>query len=377
MVAVSKPATSCDLKITGVKAFRLRLPFKSAVAYKSVKQSAGEYVLLRLTLDNGLQGFAETNCRLEQSGEDAVSLAYQLETFFAPRLLGADPLGRLAIMERLNAVRDCRAAKNLIDIALWDLCGRILVQPVWRLLGGAAPGPMPLSWIAHGNTVDGQIAEARKMRDTRGYRGLKLKTWRRSREDLRMIEGVRSAVGDEVVIYIDCNGSYAESEARAVLPSVVDFGVRFIEEPCDFTDIRRQADLAGRLPVPLLGDQCCESLFEAHAHLQARSIGGVSIKMRRTGLTESLKIINLCEASGVPALIGTDSESRLAAMPRAHLHAAIPWLQGLPAETHFFDKLEDDVFRGDFKFRDGTLTPNDAPGFGADIDEAKLAKYAF
>ncbi len=370
-------ARESDLKIAKVEAVRLRLPFKSAVSYKSVKQAVGEYVLVRLTLGGGLQGVAETNCRQEQSGEDAVSLAYQVEAFFGPRLIGRDPLGHLSILHDINACKACPAAKSLIDIALWDLRGKVLGQPVWRLLGGEKAKPMPLTWIAHGNSVEGQIAEARKMRETRGYRGLKLKTWRRSREDLRMIEGVRKAVGDDVFLTIDCNGTYAESEARAILSRAVDFDVRFIEEPCDFKDIARQADMAMALPIPMLGDQCCETLADVNAHLRARSIGGVSVKMRRTGVTQSLKIISLCEAANVPALIGTDSESRLAAMPRAHLHAAIPHLADLPAETHFYDKLDDDVFMGDFKFADGALTPSDAPGFGAEIDEDKLRKYAF
>ncbi len=369
--------TASDLKIGKVEAFRLRLPYKGEVSFKSLKQSVGEYALLRLSLDNGVTGLAETICRPEQSGEDATSIAYEIEHFLKPLLIGADPLAHLAVLERLKKIRACAASKNLVDIALWDLRGKILGQPVWRLLGGGEPKPAPLTWIAHGNSVEGQINEAKKMRDTRGYRGMKLKTWRRSREDLRMIEGVRKAVGDDVFIYIDCNGTYAETEARAILPRAADYNVAFIEEPCNFADPARQAAMAAVLPIALLGDQCCESLAAVNMHLRLQSVGAVSVKLRRTGFTESLKIIALCEAAGVPALIGTDSESRLAAMPRIHMRAAIPHLDPLPMETHFFDKLGDDVFAGDFKFAEGTLTPCDAPGFGAEIDEGKLQKYAF
>ena len=215
------------------------------------------------------------------------------------------------------------------------------------------------------------------MRDTRGYRGMKLKTWRRSREDLRMIEGVRKATGDAMFIYIDCNGTYSETQARNILPAAAAYNVAFIEEPCDFPDPARQVAMAAALPIAMLGDQCCESLAAVNMHLRLRSIGAVSVKLRRTGFTQSLKIISLCEAAGVPALIGTDSESRLAAMARIHLRTAIPHLNPLPMETHVFDTLGDDVFRGDFRFADGTLTANAAPGFGAEVDEAKLGKYAF
>jgi L-alanine-DL-glutamate epimerase-like enolase superfamily enzyme len=366
-----------DLAISAVEVFRLKLPYKNPISFHSVKQTAGEYVLLRLVLDNGIDGIAESICRPQHSGEDATAVAYQIETFFKPMLIGADPLAHLALLARLADIKLLPAAKALIDIALWDLRGKILGQPVWRLLGGEQPKPVPLTWIAHGNTVEGQIAEAKKMMDTRGYRGMKLKTWRRSLDDVRMVEGVRKAVGDDMVIYVDGNGSYSETEARTILARVADFNVSFMEEPCDFADPLRQAAMAAALPVALLGDQSCTSLAAVNMLLRLQAVGAVSVKLRRTGFTESLKIIALCEAAGVPVILGTDSESRIAAMPRMHLRAAIPHLEPWPTETHFFDKLVDDVFAGEFQFKDGTITPNDAPGFGASFDRLKLDRYAF
>ena len=94
-------------------------------------------------------------------------------------------------------------------------------------------------------------------------------------------------------------------------------------------------------------------------------------------MTESLKIIALTQAAGIPAVIGTDSDSRIGAMPRVHLRMAIPHLSPWPIETHFFDKLADDVFEGDFQFSDGQITPTDAPGFGASVNTKALEKYAF
>jgi L-alanine-DL-glutamate epimerase-like enolase superfamily enzyme len=135
--------------------------------------------------------------------------------------------------------------------------------------------------------------------------------------------------------------------------------------------------MAAALPIPVLGDEFCNSVASVIAQISLLTVGAISLKLRRTGFTDSLKIISVCEAAGIPVIIGTDSESRLSAMPRMHLRSAIPHLSPWPTETHFFDKLKDDVFAGDFQFRDGTLTPNDAPGFGASIDLKKVEKYAF
>jgi L-alanine-DL-glutamate epimerase-like enolase superfamily enzyme len=361
--------------ITTLDAIQLRLPYRSAVTFKSLRESTGEYVILRLALRDGLDGIAEAVCRPGQSGEDAGLIGYQIETFFKRKLIGADALGHQQILADIDDIRYCAAAKALIDNALWDLRGKIFGVPVWRLLGKATVDPVPLTWIAHGNSVEAMVAEATDAAQRRGFKGLKLKTWRRSAEDVRMVAEVREAVGDGPVIYIDGNGSYTESEARTILPAVAKYNVSFIEEPCTFADPLRQAAMAAALPIALLGDQSCRSLHDVMQMVRLNAVGAVSIKLRRTGISEALKIVALCEAAGLPVVIGTDSESRIGASARIHLRAAIPYFEPWPVETHFFQKLTDDVFEGEFNFADGCITPNEAPGFGASIDYTKLEKY--
>ena len=366
-----------DLRIKDVIIHKLRLPYTSVVNFRSVTQDRGEYALLRIIADNGQEGIAESVCRPEQHGEDAAALATTIETLFKPRLVGLDPLAHLSALDAIGRVKFCRSAKALIDVALWDLKGKILNQPVWRLLGAAKPKPVPLTWLVHGNTREAMVAEALRKHEERGYNSMKLKTWKRSMEDVRLVEDVRKALGDDAFLYVDGNGSYTEGEARTILARVADYNAMFIEEPCKFSDPLRQAAFAPHLPVPLLGDQCLQSLEEVQLHIRLGSVGAVSIKFRRTGFTQSLKIAALAEAAGLPVVIGTDSESRIGSLARMHFRAALPWLAPYPAETHFFDKLTDDAFAGEFPFSDGTLTPTDAPGFGADIDPAKLETFAF
>ncbi len=381
MVMTGLKSVAADIsdapKIASVEVFRLKLPYKKAVSFHSLTESSGQYVILRLALQDGTEGLAEAVCRPAMYGEDATEVAYQLETYFKPLLVGADAFGHLPLLKTLQQrVRACRTAKALIDIALWDLRGKALGQPVWRLLGGAEPEPVPLTWIAHGNTREAMVAEAKRMAQERGYRGMKLKTWKRSMEDIRMVAEVREAL-PEAMIYVDGNGSYTEGEARTILTHVKDYNVSFIEEPCDFPDPLRQAAMARDLPIALLGDQTCESIEAVNMLIRLDAVGAVSVKLRRTGMTESLKIIALCEAAGIPVVIGTDSESRIGALVRMHLRAAIPSLAPWPTETHFFDKLADDAFAGEFNIADGCITPTDAPGFGATIDPHKLERFAF
>ncbi len=362
--------------IERVEAYCLDLPYKKAVQFASLKESVGHYLLLRLVTRDGAEGLAECVCRLAQSGETAGQLAGVIETFAAPVLTGQDPLGHNRLLGLLGKIKGQRTVMALVDVALWDLKGKLLGQPVWRLLGGGPAKPVPVAWIVHGNTAAEQVKEAEDAVSRRGFAALKLKTWKRSHEDVDMVRDVRRAVGMERIVWVDCNGLYSETEALTVLPDLAPYRLSFIEEPCKFPDQARMARLAARLPIALLGDQTCTSLAAVQNLIRAGAVGAVSVKLRRTGITESLKIIALAEAAGLPVVIGTDSETRIGAMPRLHLHAGRPWLAPWPTETHFFDKLEDDPFDGVFTFADGAITPNDAPGFGAGLDMKKLKAFS-
>jgi L-alanine-DL-glutamate epimerase-like enolase superfamily enzyme len=361
--------------IERIETYCLDLPYRKAVQFASVKEAVGRYLLLRVVTRDGAEGLAECVCRPAQSGETPAMLAAVISDFYAPVLKGADPLDHNRLLGAIGRVKGQRTAFALVDVALWDIKGKLLGQPVWRLLGGGPARPVPLAWIVHGNSTREQVKEAVEAIEKRGFAALKLKAWKRSRADVEMVRAVRKAVGDSRIVWVDCNGSYTETEARTVLPELAPYGISFIEEPCRFPDQARMARLASQLPIALLGDQTCTSLGAVQNLIRLGAVGAVSVKLRRTGITESLKVIALAEAAGLPVVIGTDSESRIGAMPRLHLHAAIPSLAPWPAETHFFQKLADDAYSGSFVLKDGAVTPSDAPGFGARLDKKKLAKY--
>ncbi len=369
-------ALRSDDTIERIETYCIELPYRNAVQFRSVREDSGAYIILRLVTRSGAEGIAESVARPSHSGEDPKLLAYAIRTFFAPLLEGADPFAHNDIHARIAKVKGARTAHALIDVALWDLRGKLLGQPVWRLLGGGKPARVPVGWIAHGNTAEAMTKQAVEAIEVRGFSALKIKTWKRSREDVSMIGDIRAAVGDKVVMWADSNGAYTETEARTILPDLAQYGIAFLEEPCTFRDPLRMAAMAADLPIALLGDQTCDTVEAVHHLIKINAVGAVSVKLRRTGITDSLKVIALADAAGLPVVIGTDSESRIGSLARIHLRAAVPSLSPWPTETHFFQKLGDDTFVGDFDFSDGGILPTDAPGFGAAIDWKKIEKYS-
>src|SRR6476620_3706777 len=79
-------------RIVAVTAHCLRLPYRDAVQFAHVKQASAEYAIVVIRLDDGTEGIAEAVCRPEFSGEDARAVAYQIETFFKPQVVGEDPI---------------------------------------------------------------------------------------------------------------------------------------------------------------------------------------------------------------------------------------------------------------------------------------------
>ena len=291
-------ALRSDDTIERIETYCLDLPYRNAVQFRSVREDSGAYIILRLVTRSGAEGIAESVARPSHSGEDPKLLAYAIRTFFAPLLEGADPFAHNDIHAAIAKVKGARTAHALIDVALWDLRGKLLGQPVWRLLGGGKPARVPVGWIAHGNTAEAMTKQAVEAIEVRGFSALKIKTWKRSREDVSMIGDIRAAVGDKVVMWADSNGAYTETEARTILPDLAQHGIAFLEEPCTFRDPLRMAAMAADLPIALLGDQTCDTVGAVYHLIKINAVGAVSVKLRRTGITDSLKIIALADAAG-------------------------------------------------------------------------------
>jgi L-alanine-DL-glutamate epimerase-like enolase superfamily enzyme len=361
--------------IEKVETYCLELPYAQVVHFHSVTEDRGRYIIVRLVSSSGAEGIAESVCRPAQTGDTTEEIAADVAKYLEPMLKGADPTDD-GLYQAVTKSDAPIAVRSIVDVALWDLKGKILGQPCCKLLGSGSPDPVPVAWIVHGNSVEEQVAEAVKAIDVRGFSALKLKTWKKSMDDVDMVRAVREAVGSERIIWVDANGSYTPDEARAVFPHMAELGVSFIEDPCEYNDLEEMARLANDLPIPILGDKPCQTFDDAKRLIETGASKAVSVKLRRTGVTEGLRIIRLAEDAGVPVVIGTDSESRIGSLSRIHLRASQPSMAPWPTETHFFGKLAEDVFAGEFTFEGGCISVPDAPGFGAGLDLAKLIKVA-
>ena len=253
-----------------------------------------------------------------------------------------------------------------VDIALWDVRGKTLGQPLWRLAGGARPS-IPLydtegGWL-HLSTrelVEGAIASKRQ-----GWPGVKLKVGKpRPQEDVERLRAVREAVGPSLNIMVDANQSltYAEAKRRAHL--FEEFDLYWLEEPLPAEDLGGHIRLAAATSIPIAVGESIYSLSHFREYVAAGAAGILQPDAARLGgITPWLKVAHLAEAFNVkvaPHFLMELHVSLAAAVPNAIYLEHIPQLR--------------QVTRSEIEIVDGHAQAPESPGVGIDWDREAIAK---
>lgn len=237
-----------------------------------------------------------------------------------PALVGEDPFYREKLWQRLREAQRLHLGSlsdrilGTVDMALWDLAGRFLNQPVYKLLGGsrdkvkAYASTMCGDELAGGlNTPQayGEFAVACKRK---GYTAFKLHTWMPPipgapdpKKDVAACRAVREAVGDEMVLMLDCFHYYSREEAVYIGRELEKLNYYWIEEPMDEHSISSYVWLSEQLSIPVVGPETAEGKMYTRAEWILRgasdiSRGGVGDV---GGLTPLMKTAHLCESFGV------------------------------------------------------------------------------
>src|SRR5438132_498484 len=124
------------MRITQFELRVLELPYKAPVRWRSVAESSGQYLLLRICTDEGAFGIAEVTDKPTWSGSTPRLTAQALRDIYEPLLTGIDPLAPERVWDALSRIGEWNSAKTAIDVALTDLAARCAGLPMWKFLGG-------------------------------------------------------------------------------------------------------------------------------------------------------------------------------------------------------------------------------------------------
>lgn len=370
------------MKITAIETIPVCVPIKPQLAIKSGRggsHTTSPFLLVKLHTDAGLVGLGEASCTPRWSGEDQVSAAHFIRTYFAPALLGQDPT---RIEELSGAVFPLVAGnyftKAAVEMALWDLAGKAAGKPVYELLGGKVREAVETKWSVSGQPPEQAAAIARWALD-QGFRALKVKVGLGADADFARVAAVRQVIGSDAKLGVDANGGWGDpATALAAIERLKPLGIAFAEQPVWAGDPEEMAAVRRAAGVPIIADESLYTLADARQLARAGACDVFSVYVGKAGgLGPARAIADFAHAQGIACTIGSNLE--LGVGSAAMLHLALS-RRGITPDAYPCDIIgpffyEDDILTEPLALGGGRAVIAERPGLGVELDEAKVTKY--
>ena len=365
--------------ITDVKYTLVGAPTKQVIANAVRSYYYNYYVLTEIHTDEGITGLGYLG-GVNDLGPAAKAI---LETF-TKLLIGKDPLARGEIWELLyhTTIRYGRRglvirAISTIDNALWDLAGRALKLPVYKLIGYHKKEVQSYAsggyYAADGSNDMGALKEEAARYKAEGYQAIKIKVGRMAdvKDDIKRTAQIRELIGDDLGLMVDVNEAFDLNKALRYCEGVKDMDLYWIEEPFTPDDFVSLRELTKRTNIPIA---CGENAYLKYEFADLLEAGVRYINADATrcgGITEWLKIAALCEARGIPVVPHCAQEINVTCCACS---AGAPMTEFF---MPFWGGISSDIFpnQGAIKKQNGMLTPPDIPGLITDLDWSAVPKY--
>ena len=386
------------MKITDITSHVLQYDLPEELGYSQQYYARRTAHLVEVSTDEGVTGWGEC------FGPGNVALANKgiVEGVIRPMILGDDPLDRDVIWHKVyNLLRD-HGQKGMpmqslsgVDIALWDIAGKVAGLPLHKLIGGAHRTRVKAygyGMMLKRESVEDHIArfrdEAAAIRDA-GFAATKMKVGLGPKEDVKLCEAVREGVGEDFDFMVDANHCYTTSDAFFVGRALDDLGAYWFEEPVAPEDLDGYRELRAGLRVNISGGEAEFNRWGWRAILENRGLDIAQPEVCALGgVSEYLRVLALCHAHFTPVInhvwgsavaVATNLQL-LAAMPAlpGGLNPWEPLLEFDTTDNRFRDELlcEPLDIQGQVRNTGGFVAVPGGPGIGVEPDRAFIRRFA-
>lgn len=363
-----------NLVISGIEAVSFRIPIRGfADAYTSFTSSNA--VLVKIHASDGTVGYGEA-CAWEPEfyGETLESVTSSIQKYIAPKLIGEHPLDIHRLMAKVDAaMARITCAKEGVDLALFDLVGRLLTVPVSTLLYGRFRDFIPVAAEVGLDSPDAMAENARTILKL-GIQCIKIKGSSDLEEDVKRIREVRKAVGPKTKLRLDPNAHWESGSTIWAMKQVRDCDLEYLEQPVPATDLNGMAKIRSSIDIPLMAD---ESVWTPQDVLQLARRGAadiVNIKISKTcGLLTAKKVETVAESVGMACVVGTEIEPGFSIAAKLQFAAS---MKRLPYACEFTELLllKEHILTPWVKIQNGSVRVPDAPGLGFELNRQVLEK---
>jgi D-galactarolactone cycloisomerase len=374
------------MKIKSIECFVLADTLKETFYFSQWEYAERRICVVKVTSESGHIGWGE--------GYGPAGVLKAGIEFLSPFLIGMNALETETIWIKMYrrtldyARRGILVASiSAIDVALWDLKGKILQQPVHLLLGGKKRDHVTAYatglYYTKGEGLVDRLCEEAKQYVEFGYTAIKMKVGLSIEEDTEYVKKVRNTIGPNIKLMIDSNHAYNLREAIILANSVEQYDISWFEEPISPEYYGQYAELRSKTTIPIAGGECEYLRFGFQNLLQSKSVDIIQPDICSTGgLTEAKRIATLATVYGVDVVPHTWG-SGIAFSAALHFISNLEIMPGRMFSPECYiehdrseNPLREQLTSSSMKFDNGKFVISDEPGLGFTLNEDALYKYA-
>ncbi|RBM19142.1 mandelate racemase [Prauserella sp. PE36] len=367
------------MRITAIRATPVAVPYRAEEIWAFGRRRGQVSVLVEVETDEGVTGLGEAAAY--PSADIVLAVLRGIE----PLVLGEDPFAverlvrRIELVGTWHHVKATSPAIAAVEMACWDLAGKVCGQPLVNLLGGRFRDRVECFYYVARREPEQVAAEAR-LAVKSGFSTCYLKVGSDDpHADVERVEALRDGAGPEARLRVDANEAWAPGTAVRVIGELARFGLELVEQPVSGRNLAEMAYVRSRIDVPLLANEASWTRFDQLAVIRAGAADALSVDNQLDGGLLNLKrSAGIAEAAGLPVVKHSLGELGVALAAAVHAIAATP--NFTYANQAYGALLADDVtvgFGGGIDGYEGGRVPvPTAPGLGVTLDADRVARYA-
>ncbi|GAB3648635.1 D-galactarolactone cycloisomerase [Echinicola sediminis] len=374
-----------NLRIEKIEPYVIHHQLDTPFYFSQWQYDTRKICIVKITLEDGTYGWGE--------GYGPANVIKAGIEFFKPFLIGEVALEHESLWQEMyrrsmDYARSgiLQAAISAIDVALWDIKGKLLDQPVSVLLGGVKnPIIEPYATGLYFTRVDDlekQLVEEALLYKSQGFKATKMKVGLGIDEDIKFIAAIREAIGPDMKLMIDANHAYSYREAIELARKAEKYNIGWFEEPVSPEDYVGYRRLREKTTIPIAGGECEYLKYGFRRLLENECVDIIQPDICAAGgLTEAKRIAVLAQAYNkdvVPHTWGT----WIAISAAVHFVGNLdknPGRMYNDPPTMELDRTEnalrDEVTQHKIQLKEGILYIPQSPGLGVEVCAASLEKY--
>jgi D-galactarolactone cycloisomerase len=368
------------MKITDVKTIRLRatIPAEGQVFSRSGVRNTRSTTLVQVETDEGVSGIGSSS----GNGELIEMIVAKV---LKPLLIGMDPTAIDEIWDKAYFRGGHKefgtrgigvVALSGIDVALWDILGKVRGVPVYQLLGGKYRDKVPVYATALYPEEPSKVAARARAYADQGFHGVKIKVGFDLQQDIRIVRAVREELGKDFTVMTDANQGYSVDVGLKAAAAFAECGAFWLEEPLFVEDIEGHAKLREKGKVPIAVGENLHTYYAFENFIVRGAVDFIQPDVARAGgITEIKRITALAAKHKVPVSFHTWGDG-VALAASVHLSAALRDCIVMELD-YTYNPLREELLQEPFKVQNGCLIPPDKPGLGVELNQDALQQFAF